>query len=151
MEVTFNLSKNYQRPVILLPDIFYGCSGLLDTGASFPMWTKGVKLLERIGGKSVKGFEEVTFSGFGGKCRASIYKINLNLGRLFYPDMSILCVSDEEIPGYFLFSATMFSDMSYTINTRHNTFSIQTYDNQVCRLVEIYSKDGVLHILSSSS
>lgn len=151
MEVTLKLSRNYQRPVVLLPTVFDGCSALLDTGASFPMWTKGAKLLERIGGKPVKDLEAVTFSGFGGECHASVYKIDLRIGEIIYPNMSILCVSDEEIPGYFLLSATMFSDMSYTINTRHHTFSLQTFDNQVCRLVEVYSKDGVLHILVGGS
>lgn len=149
MDITLRLSRNYQRPVILLPDVFYGCSALLDTGSSFPMWTKGSRLLERIGGKPVRGLEDVTFSGFGGDCHAGIYKIDFRLGRLFYPDMSILCISDEEIPGYFLLSATMFPDMNYTINTKHHTFSIQTFDNQICILVEVYSKNGILHILTS--
>ncbi len=141
----FSLMRSTQRPVLLLPDIFDGCTALLDTGALFPIWTKGERLLENIGGRFE--FSDVSFTGFGGECKASVYKLDFCLGSIIFPDMSILCINDNDIPGYFLLSATMFHGCKYIIDDLNKKLFIDTYDNQVCRLLKIKNNKGKLYIL----
>ncbi len=104
----FSLIHSAQRSVLLLPDIFQGCTALLDTGALFPIWTKGEKLLRSIGGRF--DFAYVSFTGFGGECSAS-----------------------------------------YTIDDINKKFLLDTYDNQICRLLKVKDKDGKLYILYSDT
>ncbi len=141
----FSLIHSAQGPVLLLSNIFQGCTALLDTGALFPVWTKGDRLLKGIGGRF--DFGDISFTGFGGECKASVYKLNFCLGNIIFPDMSILCINDDAIPGYFLLSATMFYGCKYTIDNLNKKLWIDTYDNQVCRLLKIRNDKGKLYIL----
>lgn len=71
MEQIFNLDASANRPIILLDNIFNGCTALMDTGALFPIWTKDVKLLKALGAELVK--KNINFGGFGGNAKGDIY------------------------------------------------------------------------------
>lgn len=61
MQLTIQLDKFARRPIARL-DWFKDCRALIDTGALFPVWTKGEMLLAKLGARLEK--ENVSFSGF---------------------------------------------------------------------------------------
>lgn len=148
MEQIFNLDASANRPIILLDNIFNGCTALIDTGALFPIWTKDVRLLEALGAELVK--KNVNFGGFGGDAEGDIYKITLDLGKFIYPNMHIIACRNDEIPGFFIFSATMFKHAIYTIDDITKKFIVKTIDNQICRNLIIKDTNGKLSVLSTS-
>lgn len=145
MEQRFNLEVSADRPVLKLDHLFPGCTALIDTGALFPVWTKSRELLEALGAKMCK--RNVLFSGFGGNAYGDIYTFTLRLGRLVYPEMHIMACENNDIPGYFIFSATMFKNTVYTIDDVEKKFVVVTKDFQVCRNIVIKDADGVMHVL----
>ena len=147
MDFTLQLDESANRPIIKLDSLFEGCTALLDTGAILPLWTKSVELLEGLGGKLVK--KDVSFSGFGGKVKGDLYSITLQLGSILYPNMYLIAYNDESLPGFFLFSATMFQDMSFTVNNKAHSITIMP-GNQVCYHLKIEDSGGNLHVLINS-
>jgi hypothetical protein len=133
------------RPIVKLDYIFNGCTALIDTGALFPVWTKDTKLLEQLGAKLVK--KDVGFNGFGGKAIGDLYEITIKIGALIFPYMNIIACKNEDIPGFFIFSATMFKNAIYTIDDINKKFIIRTVDNQICRNLKIRDKNGQIHVL----
>ncbi|MCR5323396.1 MAG: hypothetical protein K6E85_09025 [Lachnospiraceae bacterium] len=146
MIVKFELDTAADRPILKLDHIFKGCTALLDTGAVFPVWTKNKKLLEAIGGKSTG--KQVTFGGFGGNANGEIYTINLSLDSVIYPNMHIIACENNDIPGFFLFSATMFAKMQYTVDNITKEFRLDTNDNQHCYNLKITDDKGIIHVLT---
>lgn len=145
MEVIYNLEKGTNRPIIKLDDIFPGCTALLDTGAIIPVWTKDTELLKKLG--AVLHAKDVKFSGFGGETKGDLYKMNLKLGNIIYPGLPIVVHNDDEIPGYFIFSATMFKDMIYTIDDIAKKIILIFKDNQVCRNLSVVDTEGKIKVL----
>lgn len=145
MEQIFDLEVSADRPILRLDDLFPGCTALIDTGALFPVWTKSRELLEALGAKVVK--RNISFSGFGGDACGDIYTFTLHLGKLIYPQMHIMACENDDIPGYFIFSATMFKNTVYTIDAIEKKFIIATKDNQICRNLLITDTDGIIHVL----
>lgn len=137
----FRLDPDVRRPVILLDEIFKGCSALIDTGALIPVWTKDATVLEALGAILEK--RNVEFGGFGGTAYGDLYRMDLRLGQIIYPSMPIVASSNEQIPGYFLFTATMFSEMEYTVSNKNKQFIVETTENQVCYNLVIDSSCGV--------
>jgi len=145
VECIFNLRSDTDRPLIILDDIFIGCTALIDTGALIPVWTKEVDLLQAMGAVLEK--KDVEFGGFGGKAKGDLYKLTLKLGCFIYPDMPIVACYDDKIPGFFLFTATMFKKTTYIIDDIRKTFTLTTNDNQVCRNLKVQDSDGHLSVL----
>lgn len=110
--------------------LFPGCTALLDTGAIIPVWTKDVELLQGLGARFYK--QNVEFAGFGGKTKGDLYKINLSLDKIIFPELPIIVHNSDNIPGYFIFSATMFKNMIYTVDDITKQFVVVCPDNQVC-------------------
>ena len=138
------LDKHNQRPVVYTEQ-FPGCRALLDTGATFPMWTASEEALKALGGKLVK--ENVSFTGFGGSVNAKLYQLTVSLGKITYPNMHLIYNQDDAIPGYLLLSATMFKGMHYTIDTENHILKIDTRSNQVAYNLTIEDKNGQLYVL----
>lgn len=132
-----NLDASFDRPVIVLDDFFMGCSGLIDTGALFPIWTKGIDFFKTVFPDAILVKKDREFSGFGGKTKGDLYKIDFVLKDFIYPQMPIIVCQNDEIPGYFLFSATMFSKMDYSIKNSTKEFFLEPIDNQKCFNVTI--------------
>jgi hypothetical protein len=147
MKVHLNLDKTSQRPVIFTNQ-FPGCRALLDTGASFPVWTDKEETLIALGGKFIK--DNMSFSGFGGAVNAKLYELTVYVGDIIFPHMSLLFSQNDAIPGYFLFSATMFHNMIYTINNVNHTLEIDTQSNQTAYNLKIIDKNNKLHVLCTA-
>ncbi len=149
MEQRFELDVSASRPVLRLDHLFPGCTALIDTGALFPVWTKNRDLLEALGAKICK--RNVLFSGFGGNVSGDIYTFTLQLGNLIYPEMHIMACENNDIPGYFIFSATMFKNTVYTIDDIEKKFIIVTQDHQICRNIIIKDENGIMHVLCETA
>lgn len=145
------LEKN--RPAINIftkngkePALFH--EALIDTGAVFPVFTKGSAVLTSLGGVLKK--KNVSFNGFGGEVSADLYEISIFLGdengSIIFPNMSILCIDDPTIGFPFVLSATMFEEFDYTISNRNHRIAFETDSNQVCYNFKIEDKDGKLHV-----
>ena len=128
----FILEASYDRPVVELDDIYRGCSALIDTGALIPIWTKSELLFLEIFRDAELIELNRKFKGFGNGAYGNLYKINFKLGEFLYPKMPVIVCEDEQILGMFLFSATMFSKMNYTIMNSTKELIIDPIDNQKC-------------------
>lgn len=145
MEQIFTLQPGTNRPIIKLDDIFPGCTALIDTGAVFPVWTKDFKLLEGLGAKLYK--RDIPFGGFGGITKGDVYKFTLTLGNIVFPEMQIMACHNDNIPGFFLFSATMFNKLNYTIDNQNKKLILSTWDNQCSFNLTIIDEKGNLHVM----
>lgn len=144
----FKLSEYSIRPVILLDDLFKGCSALLDTGASFPVWTGDREMLVAIGGVSKK--TKVTFGGFGGTTTGELFYLNLTLGDYVFPNMPIIYKYDNDIPGFMVLSASMFSKIELYINIDKHYVRMDAVDNQKCFLLREKLSDGRITVFCES-
>ncbi len=140
MDRVFELDPLVRRPLIKLDDIFVGCTAMLDTGALIPVWTKRVDVLQGLGAEQVA--KDVSFNGFGGEASGDLYKLDLTVGGLVYPGLPIIASRDDDIPGYFIFSATMFSDMDYVVKNSTKKLVISPNTNQTCYNLKVDTKDG---------
>jgi len=138
------LDKHNQRPVVYTEQ-FHGCRALLDTGATFPMWTSSEETLKALGGKLIN--DDVSFTGFGGSVQAKLYELTVSLGKIIYPNMHLIYNENDTIPGFLLLSATMFSGMQYTIDDENHILKIDTRSNQATYNLKIKNNNGDLHIL----
>lgn len=145
MENTYSLQADVNRPIIHLEKLFPGCTALIDTGAVIPVWTKSVELLKELGAKLYK--KDMPFSGVGGETKGDMYKLDLTLGDFVYPGLPIVVHEDNNIPGFFIFSATMFQDMVYTIDDIRKQFIVKAEDNQVCRNLSVKTSNGKTVVL----
>lgn len=145
MELIFDLAFETNRPIIKLDYIFAGCTALLDTGALIPVWTKEARLLEALGATLDR--KNVSFSGFGGETTGDLYKIDLQFGKIVYPGLPIIVHENNDIPGYFIFSATMFRNMIYTIDDISKKFIIILTDNQICHNIKVLDSNGKIVVL----
>ena len=145
MENRYSLQLDVNRPIIQLDNLFPGCTALIDTGAVIPVWTKSVELLRALGAKLYK--ENVPFSGFGGETKGDLYKLDFAFGDFVYPGLPVVVHEDNNIPGFFIFSATMFQNMVYTIDDIRKEFVVKAEDNQVCRNLKISTSNGKTVVL----
>ena len=127
-QITIKLNKNYQRPVIELPEL-YGISALLDTGASFPVWTGSKETLINL--KAILVKENVKFGGFGqGDAIGDIYKIPLiKIRSLIYPWLHIVH-TPKDYPYKFIISATMFQNLIYQVDDKNKRLNIDIPDGE---------------------
>lgn len=143
MQLTLQLDATSRRPVVKL-DWFNGCRALLDTGALFPVWTSDGKLLQQLGAKLEK--KEVTFGGFGGKAKGSLYRVDFRLGELVFKDMPIVATDMKDLNCHLILSATMFDKMIYEIDAVNHKLNIDTRDNQPVRLLKISDDNGKISV-----
>ncbi len=148
MIVRFNLDRRFRRPVINVMNKGKIYPALIDTGAAVPVFTLGVNKISAFDGRLCR--ENVSFTGFGGVCRGNYYRINLELGILKYIDLPVICVHDSEMPFAFIFSATMFTGFSYTIDDARHIFTIDTMTGGRELRLRIRDKTGGFRILAIS-
>lgn len=149
-QFTLNLSKDMQRPVVILKN-WNNFRALLDTGAYLPIWTDDEKLLADLGGVCKK--TGVPFGGFGGKTKGNLYVLpSVSVGELIFPSMHIIACNDlRETPFQMILSATMFDGLIYEINTKTHKLNITVpNDESNVRNLRIEDANGHLHVLCSS-
>ncbi|MCM1261591.1 MAG: hypothetical protein NC313_02635 [Butyrivibrio sp.] len=135
MQITIQLDDKARRPIANI-SWFNGCRALIDTGALFPIWNGDGKSLE-------DGFDaklqkrNIVFSGFGGKAKGDLYRVNFVLNGIYYMDMPIIASELEGTNWNMIISATMFDGMTYEIDTINKKLNIDTKDNQPVRILKL--------------
>ena len=145
-QFTLKLDKNRQRPVVLLSN---GLTALLDTGAYIPVWTDVEDILvSDMGAELIK--ENVPLSGFGGSTYGNLYKVSIDIGGIFYPNMHIIANNDINAPFNLILSATMFDGLIYQIDTINHVLNIDIPDHESSiRNLRIENKHGKQLVLCS--
>ena len=143
-QFTLALNKSIQRPTILLNHPHH-LQAMLDTGATFPVWTADEDIIEKIGGKLKK--TDVPFGGFGGMTKGNLYEIpNFCVGDLIFPSLPVI-VSPRNLPCQMLLSATMFSRLIYEIDDQHHQFNVTIPEQEsTVRNLTVKEDNGRLHV-----
>ena len=146
-QFTLALNKSIQRPTILLNHPHH-LQAMLDTGATFPVWTADEDIIEKIGGKLKK--TDVPFGGFGGMTKGNLYEIpNFCVGDLIFPSLPVI-VSPRNLPCQMLLSATTFSRLIYEIDDQHHQFNVTIPEQEsTVRNLTVKEDNGRLHIFCS--
>ena len=147
-QMTLQLDSRQQRPVVRLKN---GLRALLDTGAYIPVWTDDEDILvENLGASLIT--KDVSFSGFGGEARGNLYKVSLNVGELYYPNMTIIVNQDLDTPFNLILSATMFQNLIYEVDDKNHRMNIMVPDEEsMVRSLRIEDSGGQIHILCNSA
>jgi len=147
-QMTLQLDSRQQRPVVRLKN---GLRALLDTGAYIPVWTDDEDILvENLGASLIT--KDVSFSGFGGDARGNLYKVSLNVGELYYPNMTIIVNQDLDTPFNLILSATMFQNLIYEVDDKNHRMNIMIPDEEsMVRSLRIEDSGGQIHILCNSA
>ena len=147
-QMTLQLDSRQQRPVVRLKN---GLRALLDTGAYIPVWTDDEDILvENLGASLIA--KDVSFSGFGGEARGNLYKVSLNVGELYYPNMTIIVNQDLDTPFNLILSATMFQNLIYEVDDKNHRMNIMIPDEEsMVRSLRIEDSGGQIHILCNSA
>ena len=147
-QMTLQLDSRQQRPVVRLKN---GLRALLDTGAYIPVWTDDEDILvENLGAALIT--KDVSFSGFGGEARGNLYKVSLNVGELYYPNMTIIVNQDLDTPFNLILSATMFQNLIYEVDDKNHRMNIMIPDEEsMVRSLRIEDSGGQIHILCNSA
>lgn len=140
------LDRKHRRPVVVLKN---GLTALLDTGAYIPVWTDDEEILvSGLGAKFVRN--NVPLSGFGGTSYGNLYKVNMDVGGILYPDMHIIANNDIEAAFNFILSATMFDGLIYQIDTVNHIFNVDVPDKEsIVRNLKVENRDGRQFVLCS--
>ena len=143
-QFTLKLSKDAQRPIVILSTPFR-LDAMLDTGATFPIWTAAEDMIADVGGK-LKA-HDIPFGGFGGMTKGNLYEIpNFCVGDLIFPSLPVI-VSPRNLPCQMLLSATMFSRLIYEIDDRHHQFNVTIPEQEsTVRNLTVKEDNGRLHI-----
>lgn len=147
-QITLTLDTKQQRPVISFGN---GLRALLDTGAYIPVWTDDEDVLvDKMGAELVS--KNVSFTGFGGTATGNLYKVSLQVGELYYPNMSIVANQDLDTPFNLILSATMFQNLIYEVDDKNHMFNVQIPDEEsMVRNLRIEDTEGEIHILCNSA
>ena len=146
MIASFKLNKRFRRPVINVVCGGEICPALLDTGANFPVFTLGQRKMDEMGGRSMR--HEINFGGFGGGCRGILYRVEVDFGSFRYADLPVICAYNANMPFAFIFSATMFTGFSYTIDDAARTLTVNTNTDDADLRMRINDGLGGFRILT---
>ncbi len=143
-QFSMKLDKKHQRPVVVLKN---GLTALLDTGAYIPVWTDDEDILiSFLGAEFIRN--NVQLSGFGGAAYGNLYKVNLDVGGILYPNMHIVANNDIDASFNLILSVTMFDGLIYQIDTVNHVLNIDVPDTEsVVRNLRIESRDGQQFVL----
>ena len=147
-QMTLQLDSRQQRPVVRLKN---GLRALLDTGAYIPVWTDDEDILvENLGASLIT--KDVSFSGFGGEARGNLYKVSLNVGELYYPNMTIIVNQVLDTPFNLILSTTMFQNLIYEVDDKNHRMNIMLPDEEsMVRNLRIEDSGGQIHMLCNSA
>lgn len=146
-QMTLTLDNLQQRPVVLVGE---NMTALLDTGAYIPVWTDEESVLvEQLGATLLA--EDVMFSGFGGQTSGNLYRVTIQVGELFYPNMVIIVNNEMDVPFNLILSATMFQNLIYEIDDKNHKLNITVPDGEsTVRNLHIVNSKGRISVLCSS-
>ncbi len=146
MDIILKLDKNVIKPVITLK---HGAMALFDTGADIPVWLDAVEgLLDDYPDAQLIN-SNISINGFGGECPGSLYKINLTLNSLTYPQMPIFVPNAELfLPYDMILPASIFCGLRYVIDDADKCICINNIlPSETVRNLKAHDSGGNLHVL----
>ena len=143
-QYTLKLDNTRQRPVVILNN---GLTALFDTGAYIPVWTDDEDILtSELGAQLVR--KGVPLSGFGGCTYGNLYKVNIDIGGILYPNMHIIANNEINATFNLILSATMFEGLIYQIDTVNHVLNVEVPDwESNVRNLRVVSEEGKLFVL----
>ncbi|MCM1057518.1 MAG: hypothetical protein NC517_07925 [Firmicutes bacterium] len=143
-QYTLKLDNTRKRPVVILNN---GLTALLDTGAYIPVWTDDEDILtSELGAELVR--KDVPLSGFGGCTHGNLYKVNIDIGGILYPDMHIIANNEINATFNLILSATMFEGLIYQVDTVNHVLNIEVPDCESnVRNLRVINKEGKTFVL----
>lgn len=146
-QMTIDLDFEQQRPVVIMDK---GLTGMLDTGAYIPVWTSKEELLiKKFNAELIA--ENVEFTGFGGSAYGNLYKATFQVGKIIYPEMSIIANNDMDVPFNMILSATMFQNLIYEIDDKNHKLNVTIPDDEsMVRNLHLEDRDGNIVVLCNS-
>jgi len=147
-QYTLKLDNTRQRPVVMLNN---GLTALLDTGAYIPVWTDDEDILTaELGAEMVR--KDVPLSGFGGCTQGNLYKVNIDIGGILYPNMHIIANNEISATFNLILSATMFEGLIYQIDTVNHVLNIEVPDDESnVRNLRVVNKEGRIFVLCNEA
>ncbi|MCR5486873.1 MAG: hypothetical protein K6F35_05010 [Lachnospiraceae bacterium] len=146
--MTLDLDFEQQRPVVVLDD---GLTGLLDTGAYLPVWVDDEDILTDIMGAELVQ-RDVEFTGFGGVASGNLYRATFKVGKLIYPNMTIIANSELDVPFNMILSASMFQHLRYEVDDENHKFNVTIPDKESnVRNLVVETRDGKIFVLCNSA
>lgn len=122
----------------------------LTQGRYIPVWTDDEDiLLSELGAVLVR--KDVPLSGFGGSTFGNLYKVNLNISGILYPNMHIIANNEINATFNLILSATMFAGLIYQIDTVNHMLNIEIPDwESNVRNLRVVDEDGRIFVLCSA-
>ena len=122
----------------------------LTQGRYIPVWTDDEDiLLSELGAVLVR--KDVPLSGFGGSTFGNLYKVNLNISGILYPNMHIIANNEINATFNLILSATMFAGLIYQIDTVNHMLNIEIPDwESNVRNLRVVDEDGKIFVLCSA-
>lgn len=147
-QYTLKLDNTRQRPVVILNN---GLTALLDTGAYIPVWTDDEDILtSELGAELVR--KDVTLSGFGGCTHGNLYKVNIDIGGILYPNMHVIANNEINATFNLILSATMFEGLIYQIDTVNHVLNIEVPDwESNVRNLRVVNEEGRFFVLCDAA
>lgn len=147
-QYTLRLDSTRQRPVVILKN---GLTALFDTGAYIPVWTDDEDILiSELGAVFVR--KNVPLSGFGGLTVGNLYKVNLDIGGILYPNMHIIANNEINATFNLILSATMFEGLIYQVDTINHMLNIEVPDwESNIRNLRVINEKGRIVVLCNTA
>ncbi|MBR1476581.1 MAG: hypothetical protein IJ608_01285 [Lachnospiraceae bacterium] len=133
-QITFKLDEDNLRPIVRLK-AFHNIAVLIDTGADFPVWVAGKKVIESLGAEPLN--RKTKFTGFGGEVTGELYRMDVTFGNseadtIIYNKMPIILCEELNSTNYqLIMPATAFENMMYQVDNVNNKFNVDVPDNQI--------------------
>lgn len=124
---------------------------MLDTGAYIPVWTDDEDILTtELGAELVR--KDVPLSGFGGSTLGNLYRVNIDIGGILYPNMHVIANNDINATFNLILSATMFAGLIYQIDTVNHVLNIEIPDGESnVRNLRVVNEDGKIFVLCTAA
>lgn len=128
MIARFSLLRQFKRPAFYIYHNAERYLAMLDTGALFSVFADTAERMEQMGGKLIEN--NVSFSGFGGKCSGTLFLFDISIGAITYRSMPVICAPLSDTRFSFILSAGMFTGFKYTIDDRMKILTVDTCSNE---------------------
>ena len=91
-------------------------------------------------------------SGFGGCTLGNLYRVNIDIGGILYPNMHIIANNDINATFKLILSATMFEGLIYQIDTVNHVLNIEIPDKESnIRNLRVEDDEGRLFVLCDAA
>ena len=133
---------DFKRPVVEL----YGMEALIDTGALVPVISMPAKVVEKVFSAEKVNKKDLSLGGIGGRATGDVYRLpEFVFGDIRYSPFEVFVPRVAKISFPILLGATLFYNMSYTVDTVDNQFIVDIKDAPLNRRFKLLDLQGELY------